>query len=244
VTALVSNSDFVAQNPEIVQAIVKSIQHALSLIHRSDLDVLRFARSYFHYANRAEGALNKAIKASVIPRQVSVEKPHWMSAAKASCEAENLNSTWSRTEEKRALKYYDKCIEPYGKFANEAQRIDIGKSLTTPPSRARTTFGQVIITFVVASGVTAFWGWIPASVIAMGMILLWGLSRLIQFVNIRRLRVAFLGVLWIMGLGAAVLPFIEGAGLKDKKIELLSLAVGFFIPAIWETINYAERRKE
>ena len=92
--------------------------------------------------------------------------------------------------------------------------------------------------------ITALWGWIPASAVAVGMIVVWGLLRLFRYINIRQLRLAFLGLLWVAGIGAGILPIIENAGFKEKKIEFISLAVAFLIPAIWETINHANRSKK
>jgi hypothetical protein len=242
VTALVSNSDFVANNPEVVQAVVKGIQHALLLIHRCDPDVLRFARSYFRYANRAEGALNKAKNAGVIPKYVSIAKPHWMSAAKAHCEAGNRDATWTTAEEDMALKYYDICIQPYAKFAMEAERSDIAKLPPPPPPQAWTTLGQLVITFVVGVVITALWGWIPALATAIGMIVVWGFLRLFRYKHIRKtLRIGFLGALCALGIGAGILPFIESAGFAADRIALISLAVTCLVPAIWEAMNYADR---
>jgi hypothetical protein len=243
VTALVSNSDFVAENPEIVQAVVKGIQHALLLIHRSDPDVLRFARSYFYFANRAEGALSKAIKANVIPRHVSLARPHWLSAAKANCEA-SQNATWSATEEERALKYYDASVQPYTKFAEEAERLELPKAPPPPAPREWATFSQPLVITCAAIAITARWGWLAATIIATGMMTAWMLLRFFRYINIRRLRIAFLGLLWVLGIGIGILPFVDSAGVTNKELELLSLAVAFLIPAGWETINYADRSKK
>ena len=234
-TALISSNHFVENEPEIVRGMVRGIQHALRLTRLADPDVIRFAQSYFRFADRAEGALNRAKRASVIPPNAAVERPHWMSAAKANCEA---NESWTKMHEANASEYYKKCIEPYQHFAEEAIAHDLVPLQTTTSLWIK--FVPFAATFI-AIGVTALFGWLPSFVIALTITLAWCIKSVALKGTTRLMRI--LSILAVAGLLTIALPFVKPFGLREKADVFIPMGAGFLVMAIIEFFKYVEREK-
>lgn len=235
VTALISSNQFVTDNADVVAGIVRGLQYALTQIHLADSDVLSFARSYFRFAERAEGALNRARQAGVVPRNAVVERPHWMRAAEANCEA---NSSWTKSDESNASEYYQKCIAPYRHFAEEAIRLDLVRPPATTPLWIR--LAQFAAIFV-AIGVTALFGWLPALIIALAITLGWGIKSVADK-GTERLMQIVLATLTVTGVVTIALPFVERFGLREKTGVLVPMGAGFLVIALIEFIKYVRER--
>lgn len=235
-TALITSNHFVQNNPDIVMGVVRGIQHALTLTRLADSEVLPFAQSYFRFADRAEGALNRAKRASVVPQNAVVERPDWMRAAKANCEA---NGSWTKSDENRASEYYEKCIAPYQHFAEKARELEvIHVPIASPLWRRLIPFVAVFM----AIGVTALSSWLPALIIALAIMLPWGIMRVAP-IGTKPWMGIVLAALAVAGIVVIGLPFVEYFGLRQKTDVLVPMGIGFLLAAVLELFRYAERKK-
>jgi len=243
VTALIANNDFVLENHDAVTGILKGIQQSLKVIHAEDADVLRFTRSYFRYAEKAEGALKKAISAGVVPRTIAIAQSHWRCAAKANRE-ESGNNVFSETQ---ILEYYRACIEPYERLANESI-----KSIETLPIAPPMPFWKKcipIVYIVLTIVITAMFGWIKALLLVFGFLSAWLIIQVgkkagrIELVKrVKHIKLAFFIFVWLAGIASIIVPFVPMFDLKEKKLELVLFGVACLITAGIETLKHVERQ--
>jgi hypothetical protein len=238
VTALLTTNEFVAANPEVVQGIVNGIQRALLMTRRRDDAVLGFARDYFQFADKAEGAVATAVEADVFPLSVKVAQPHWTNAAKAYHEAISQGAAWSKVDEKNALDYYQACVQPYETIAERA--TETGSALSKPVAKQRPKWieaGQYVLPPLFAVGITAVMGWLPALIFVLCSFCVWVLLKINDRALFLKWAIRIVGVL---GIPLIVLPLVPKLGLENKIDLLVPIGVSLFVTAI---IEYGKRDK-
>lgn len=249
VTALVANNEFVKDNRDAVIGILKGIQQSLKLIHNDNADVLRFARSYFRYADKAEGALRKAISAGVIPRTIAIAQSHWKCAAKTNSEQTD-NDTYNET---KISQYYHACIEPYEQLANECiKSVDVpiiaGRQLESSLFQRKIV---PLIYVVSAIAITAKYGWMKASLLLAGFlappILLFIFKHIWKIgwaTFVKRIKFPFLVFMGIVGIVSIILPFVPRFGLRNDSVAFFLFGAGCIFQSLLEIVKHVERQSK
>jgi hypothetical protein len=238
VTALVSTKEFVAENQAVVQGIMNGIQRALLMTRRKDSEVLGFARDYFYFADRAEGAVNKAVESDVFPLSVKIAQSHWTNAAKAYHEANRHGASWSKADEKNALDYYQVCVQPYEGIAEYATENVLAAPQAEPTRSPK--WAEVLsyaLPALVTIGITALMGWRRALVFVLGLFGAWAVLWRISRSGFLKWATAILAV---AGVVLVVLPFVPKLGLEKKSEFLMAIGISFFVTAV---IEYGKHRK-
>ena len=241
-TAEYSN-EFVDANPDICQGIVSGIHKALLMTQRLDSTVTAFAKDYFHYSERAEGALKKAVDVGVIPTSVAIAEGHWKNAAKAYFASGVSDITWSKAEERKADEYYDACVRPYEKFSREAILHVIADPVSPPEPDTIWKKMAPFVAMLIAIGITALFGWVPALVITLMMFSTYAAAEWVKRTK-RSFFKYVLAACAFVGLFLIGLPFIPALPFHDKLDLLLSLGFGFFLPSAIEFAKYADENRK
>jgi len=236
VTTLISHNEFVRQNETLVYGLLRAIQKALLMTRQRHPDVIRFAQEYFHFADRADGAVRKAIESEVFPISVQTTRAHWVNAAKAYFESTRSGATWSAADERHAVEYYNECVEPYKKYS------DIIPDLTDNASRNvkqnRWTPITLVSVALATVGATAWLGWKAAIVFAMGVALAWSVIMLAKKPRFLRW---LLGGVFAIGLSTIAIAFIHSIVNHDSLRDLLlASGISFVLVAVVEYAKHAE----
>lgn len=241
VAALISNNEFVERNGDLVRGVICGIQQALLSVRRLDADLLQFARSYFHYGEKAEAATREAIRCGVVPSSVRLEQAHWLNAARAFREATGSGQGWSTGDEEVAMDYYRACIAPYHRIADEAMHVLDAEPRTKPERRSTLLKWLPLIAAILAVALTISLGPLPTFAIIIVMPLIWAVFAAIKRHKPRTLAATAFYIITAMGFIVLLLPFIPFLALEGEKELLVACGVGCIVPGVIEIIkHYAE----
>jgi hypothetical protein len=246
VTALVSHSDFVAANKDIIQAIVAAVQKALVMTRLQHPDVIQYAADAFRFGEHVAGALRMAVQADVIPLSTAVARAHWLHAAKAHFESAHPGSAWTKDEEARSQDYFRDCIEPYAGFAEEATRHVLEGVSADSARPSRWSRAMPFAVPVAAALASPLLGVVPTLALMAGVAATTWLVRQPAVVPYP----AVLWSVWLGGLGGTVVtvfPYTQSLTVTDKSVFL---TVGLFLLAgaltaafVGYNLYYAKRDK-
>jgi hypothetical protein len=238
VTTLISHNEFVRQNEPIVYGLLRAIQRALLLTRQRHPDVIRFAQEYFLFADRAEGAVSKAIESEVFPLGVQTTRAHWLNAAKAYSESTRSGAVWSGADERHAVDYYSECVEPYKKYS-DFNVADLTENLPRKVKQDHWTPIMLASVALATVGATAWLGWKAAIVFAVGVALAWSVMMLATKPRFLRWLLGGVFALGLLTIAVAFMyPLVKNDSLRDL---LLASGISFVLVAV---VEYAKHAKE
>ncbi len=208
VTSLLSHSNFVNENPDIVNGILAGLQKALLMVRLKNEEVLRFAQDYFNFHEHVSGAMQRAVAAGVFPLSIVVAQAHWQHAARAYYEAQQNGHEWNTAQEELSLKYFDQCVQPHIAIAQEAADTVFGSTDYSERTGAEVNLIFIFLIVTLAALLTTAIGLFATLLICVGGCSAWWIAQQ-SFLNEKPLLKWVSAPSWFLGVAMLSTHFIK-----------------------------------
>jgi hypothetical protein len=185
-TALMTRTDVIAQHPELVLGLLKSLQQSLLLIRQLTPDVIGYANERFlgYGEEHVLGALQTADECHVFPTNIEVIEAHWLNAARVACDAKG--TPWDVNAQTTAKRIYQQAIQPYGHIGKSAvaaiySRVGVALEVETPKKSLFRELLGPLSWLTISAAATKWLHWSSPIALFIAVIAALGIARLANF---------------------------------------------------------------